>query len=343
MLRAAQVGLPVLLVVLAAALGACGSDEAAAPKLAAIPTRTPVPATSTPETGQPSVAVEVISLRDEIDAFLTASETASAVDRIDLFSEHVIQPAGECLSGAFYPGVEPLEMLGFNLTSIPMEGWREATDSFPEKDLVASVNDTLAAAVALLPADRSITVCLMPVPLFGPPEDIVNSGVGVQALAGDHLVLTCSAGSICLERVGPEVAHAYSMAYQIDRAGLTAFEMPLLAYVVAYGRGEDFARQLMPETTFRWDGALTPEQEIDLWTRMQEYLETTYQDYPGYRNMDPFLYGEPNSDRYPRFGGQYIGSRIVRAYRLQHPDISAAELATLPPKTLLADSGYSPG
>jgi hypothetical protein len=155
--------------------------------------------------------------------------------------------------------------------------------------------------------------------------------------------VTCSAGALCLERVRPDVAHAYSMAYQIDRAGLTAFETPLLDYVITYGRGEDFARQMMPDAAFRWDDALTQEQEIDVWARMQEYLDTTYQDYPGYRNVDRFLYGEPDSDRYPLWGGAYIGGRIVRAYRERHPDISVADLSVLDSKALLADSGYAPG
>jgi len=335
--------LALVLVTAAAGLSACGGEDESGAELEAIPTRTPVSVTSTPEAIQPSVAVEVISLRDEIDAFLAASETASAVDRIDLFDEHVIQPVGECLSGEFYPGMLPLEMLPFNLTSIPMGGWREATDIFPEEDLIASVAETIGAAAALLPTERAITVCVMPMPLFAAPEDMANRGLGDQALGGDRLIVTCAAGALCLERVRPDVAHAYSMAYQMDRAGVTALETSLLAYAILYGRGEDFVRQMMPDATFRWDGALTPEQEIDVWARMQEYLDTTYQVYPGYRNVDRFLYGEPGNDRYPVWAGAYIGGRIVRAYRERHPDISVAELAVLDPKTLLAESGYTPG
>ena len=338
--RAASVSLLALLI---AGLAACGGEEKSAPKLAAIPTRTPVPVTATPEVTPMAANVRVISLKDNIDAFLTASETASALDRIDLFNRYVIQLAPECFSGEFYPGVQPLEMLGFNLTSIPMEGWREATDSFPEEDLSASVMETLEIAMQRLPVERAIVVCLAPMPPFGPPEDVENSGVAVQVLGGDRLIITCSAGSICLERAGWEVVYAYSVAYQMSLAGLTAFETPLLAYIIYAGRAEDFVRQMMPDATFRWDDALTPEQEIDVWARMQAYLDTTYQDYPGYRNVDRFIYGQPGSDRYPRWGGLYIGSRIVRAYRERHPDISAADLAALSPEDVLAASGYSPG
>jgi hypothetical protein len=327
-------------------LGGCGGEEETGAQLVALPTRTPLPVTETPTGSAAPQNVEIVSLQGQIDAFLTASETAGALDRIDLFNEYVLNQIPGCFQSTLWPDMEPLEIIasqGLNLPTAPMEDWRASADNFPEEQLIQAVGDALGRAELLLPSDRRLRICLVPVPPPATQEDVPNAGLSSLVLGADLAVISCAAGPTCLDKIGQEVAHGYASAYQIGQSGLTGVEIPLLAFAITSGRADDFARQLFPGAVFPWTDALTPEQEVDVWSRMQEYLATTYSDYPGYRNMDRFLYGGANSTRYPRFGGLYIGGRIAAAYRARHPDAAPADLMALTPETLLAESGYAPG
>ncbi|MBN1679760.1 MAG: hypothetical protein JW966_05675 [Anaerolineae bacterium] len=332
------VGLPVLIAVL---LSGCGGEDESAPELAVLPTRTPVPATDAP-VDEPSAHYEVVSLQDEVNAYLAAADAAGALDRIDLFREHVIQQAPECAQSEMWPEAQPLELFDFNLVEVDNVTWHEVVDTFPEDGIMQVVSETMEQTVPLLPPPQPVRICLVPVPRNGPPEDQPDGGVNVIVFSDDLIIIACSAGSLCLDYLPDKLAFFYSYAYQVGQTGWIGGETPLLGFAVYFGRGTDFARQINPDAVFAWDDALTPEKEADVWSRMQEFLLTTYQDWPEYRNVNRFMYGDQDQDRFPAWGGAYIGTQIVSAYRERHPDVSLVELAALPPDILLADSGYTP-
>lgn len=341
-------GLGVVLILLGL-LPACGGEEETAPSLVALPTRTSVPATQTPEDApaapeSTATRVEVRSMVPEISAFLAEAETVSAFDRIDVFSRDVLIPAADCVASSLWPNVAPLEIVGsnINLVTVPLDVWQASVESLPEAELMRRLDDSLAQAQALLPPVHDLRVCVMPVPEFGPLENVPNHGLGYFVLGGDLVVVTCSAGELCLKAVPYTVPQFYGYAYQAavdDRQGI---EFSLLDMVIMYGRANALALSLEPEGEYLWAAALTPEQEVDLWGRMQEYLNAYYTDYPAGRRIDDILYGS-GTGHYPAWGGIYIGTQIALAYQSSHPEVSFSDLFAFPPDVLLAESGYTPG
>lgn len=330
-------------VVIGVLASACGGGEETAPGLSAPPTRTPLPTVEATQMAVPGADLDVaiISLRGEIDAFLTAAESTSPIDRPVLFEEHVINAVPECVDATYYPNVQPLELFDFNLVSLDLTRWAQAVESLPDDAMSETIRAALVEADALLPVTRRLTVCILPLPAFDPPEEQVSGDVEAEVLAGDLLVVACSGGDDCLSRLPDQVLYAYGYAYQVAQSGLTIIDMPLLNFMIYSARAEDFVHRVYPATTFPWADALTPAQEATLWADMQDFLATTYSDYPDSRKIERFLYGR-NNDQYPNWGGLYVGSQIVRAYRAAHPDVAPVELMALPPETLLDESGYAP-
>ncbi len=334
-----------------ALIAGCGGAVEEAPRLVAVPTRTPVPVTEdAPEAVDASSRVEL--LVEPVDAFLTASETAGALDRIDLFREHVLGAGADCFESERWPGSDPLELIraaGINLVSLDLGRWRDALDAFPAEAARAAVAAGLAGASDLLPAGQPVRACVLPLPpppVWGAPDEHAadpNSGVYVEVLSGDRLLLTCSAGETCLERLPVEAAYGYGYMVQVARMEDGAANTSLLGFAVFNARAAHLARQVYPDASFPWDGALTPEQESALWARMQDYLASTSEDRVGGRSIQRFLYGSPNAEQYPPYGGLAIGDRIVQSYLARNPDATLEALFELDPAALLAASGYAPG
>ncbi len=264
-----------------------------------------------------------------------------------MFSQTVITPNQHCFVGSLWPDTQPLELLaGFNLNlpAVDLTDWRDAVDAFPDEALIEQTNDALIHAASQLPLDAPLTICLMPAPVAHGFDGEARADPGIFSSGqGDSVLMTCLGDpQPCVDAWAAQTAYEYGVAYQYMTGGRGGLEIPLLDYAIYFGRASDFARQLYPEAVFPWDNALTPEQETDVWGRMQDYLQTTYSDYPGYRNVDRFLYGSDNPARYPPRAGFYIGERIVQAYRAAHPDVTPVELMALTPSDLLAESGYAP-
>ncbi len=337
------------LVILLLLLAACGSDERDTPNLAAPPTRTAIPPTATTEIisdpgAEPGTNVLVISMLPEVNAFLTAAEAASPLDRPTLFDQHIAQARPDCVTPSYYPGVQPLEMFGpaLDLVSLDLAAWRSAEAIFPEAELRTAINDMLQRAEEVFPVEPDIRICILPIPGRTAPQEAPNGGVDAQVLGGDLVLAWCSAGDYCLPYFGQQIAYTYHYAYQISQAGLTIDDMTLLNMAIFNARASDFTRHLYPEASFPWENALTPEQESKLWADMSPYFAITYQDYPDYRKIDRFLYGYTNPELYPAWGGLFLGEQILSAYRESHPEVTLAELAALSPQTVLEESGYAP-
>ncbi|MBN2305459.1 MAG: hypothetical protein JXQ72_13320 [Anaerolineae bacterium] len=339
------------LIALVLMLSACGGDDGDAPVLQALPTRTPLPATATPEPENAtdpapdvnaSARLTVVSMDEEVSAFLTAAQTASALDRIDLISEYLLNPQQACFTSPWIPDTQPLELFEINPVSLPLDAWQAGVDIYPTAALVQRATAALDTAAELLPRDTPFRACLMPFILFGMPDEQGNGGINTRVLGSELAVIGCRAGEYCLETIEKEAVWAYAFAYQIAQSDLTIVETPLVLHALYYARAADFTRQLYPDAQFYWDNALTPEQEVALWERLRDVLNVAYQTYPEGRYVDRYLYGLPDHDLYKPWGGVFIGQQIVTAYRAGHPNISSVELLVLDPDTLLTGSDYDP-
>ncbi len=330
-------------------LSACGGGNETAPQLSAPPTRTPQPPTATPSVEQEVASVTIVPLGGYVTDFLDAAADASALNRPLLFEELVLDKAPECTRATFYPDSQPLELINLDFVSLDLDAWRSAVESMPTDALIASIRATLADAFALLPPSGPLTVCVLPAPpprVYGPQseDDQPNGGLTVNALGGSLLIVGCSGGEDCLDALPRQFAMAYHVAVQIGAEGLPYDQVPLLSFMLYTPRAADFMHAIVPDLPADdWVDALTPEQEAALWDAMQPYLGATYSDRATSQKIDRYLYGRENSEDYPLWGGLYIGSQIVRAYRASHPDVSFAELATLSPSLVLQNSGYAPG
>ncbi|HEX3053306.1 MAG TPA: hypothetical protein VHP83_21790 [Aggregatilineaceae bacterium] len=285
---------------------------------------------------------EVVSLKNEINNFLTESDDAQLMDRIDIFYRTVSGPASSCFESSLWGETDPLELLGFNPMTVDLEAWHASADAFPEAELMQHVNDTLAAAYAVVPSAEPLRFCLLPIAPYAAPEEVANGGVNSFVL-GDVVLITCMAGDYCLDEVDREAVISYGYALQTVDAGLGGAETPLLNFAVYWARAGLLAEDVLPDVSLPWNKALTAEQETELWTRMQENLYAIYDQYPAGRRIDSFLYGDTNRTLYPTWGGVYIGARIVEAYQDEHRTTKLPALFALMPRDLFNESGYAPG
>lgn len=323
-------------------LAACGGDDTDSPELAAVPTRTPVPATPPPAEGEsvPAGEFEVRSLHESVGAFLLAAEDASPIDRVDLITQELLTPNTACYTSTWWPASQPLEMLGFNPVSTDLETWQAALDIYPAEQLVARIRRALDESARLLPVDYPVTVCALPMHAFMPPEEMPRGGVGSNVLGRDVIMLECRAGEYCLDWVAPEIAWAYAYAYQVGQAEVMADDASLLTHAIYQGRATAFTRRVYPDAFFPWDFTLSLPQEAELWPRMQESLDDAL---GGSRFVWRLLWGDDtNQDRYPPLGGIHIGSQIAQAYLDGHPNLPLGEFMALDPETILDESGYDP-
>ncbi len=333
-------------------LAACGGGEETSPQLAAPPTRTPQPPTATPSIADEVAEVNIVPLDGYVTNFLDMSANVSALDRTQVFEEQVLNKVPECTRATYYPEMQPLELINLDFVSLDLDTWRASVESLPGDALVATIRDTLAQAFTLLPPVDPLTVCILPTPPprsrdpQGQQEDqpLQDGGLSVTPLSSSLLVVTCNGGDACLDAVPRLVATNYHIAYQIGQEGLTYDKVPLLSFMLYTTRAADFVHLLYPDAPpDPWANALPPDQEATLWDAMQPYLDVTYTDRATNQKIERYLYGRDNSPDYPLWGGLFIGSQIVRAYRASHPAVTVPELASLSPSVVLQNSGYAPG
>jgi hypothetical protein len=352
----------VLLMVLV--LAACGGDEIVGPELATLPFETGNTFTATPaavsvaDQGAAMARLDVVSLRDNVQAFLIGTETTEFMSWTDLFVREVIAPAGDCMTPDLWARLEPAQLFRWQAPRLPpdwrgsaynsinlIEPWQTVTDEFREDAMLTQASQALDDAAALLPRDDGFLVCVMPaLPAVFPGQDVdtvPNNGVSTVLLNTESLLLRCGMGEECLPAVPSQVAFGYALAYQLR--GQPGLEVPLLHWIVHTGRAAAVVRDLYPTLAFPWSEGLTPEQVVTVTERVDDYAMATYRsDYRGNSEVAQVLFGNPDNVRYPLWGGLYLGDQIVQAYRAAHPDLSLVELMDVPPETLIEDSGYQP-
>jgi len=331
-------------------LSACGSPENPAPKLSAPPTRTPIAAevaTRAPAANQ----IEVISLRGKVADFLATADTVPALEQTITFME-MVSGAG-CLGSMQESDLQfqaLFAVAGIRWPIADFTAWRQAVEAFPEAELIQQVTAQLQKVKDALPLAAPLRVCLIPVPEPPAPGEsgqigrsfmyvVALNDLNTLALAGDLMLVTCSAGGGCLDDVPVELTRGYSYTYQQHQTGMRLETMTLLDRMVFEGRANDFTLRLFPEAAFPWTDALTSEDEAKAWRRLRRALDSDEYRYDFMYDLLYGYYGDPN---YPVWGGVYVGDQIVQAYRAQNPELSWTQLAAIPPEQLFTESGYDP-
>jgi hypothetical protein len=111
----------------------------------------------------------------------------------------------------------------------------------------------------------------------------------------------------------------------------------LLEAMVTEGSAESFVADVFPDhPVIPWVQPLTPSEERRVWELATGILHT--EDYD-LRRHETWFFGK---DGLPRWAGYKIGYAIVQAYRKHHPDVSGADLATMPADEILEGSRYDP-
>lgn len=111
----------------------------------------------------------------------------------------------------------------------------------------------------------------------------------------------------------------------------------LLEAMITEGSAESFVRDVFPRRpAIPWVQPLKPAEEQRAWDRAQEALREDYT----LELHETFFFGR---DGLPRWAGYKIGFAIVEAYRELHPDVSGADLATMPAQEIFDGSRYAPG
>ncbi|NLX08631.1 MAG: DUF2268 domain-containing protein [Chloroflexi bacterium] len=335
-------------------LGACGSEDVGTQSLVAVPTRTPAPQAE-PAQDASTERVQIISLRDDLAAFLAQSGELPLLDQAFAFIKSVGAAPGECFGGPTrvdfgFQALFELSAVQWPITDFST--WQAAVEVFPEAELIEGVAAAVAPLADLLPAESTLTICLVPVPpapdmpSLEPttnagwrmlPRAVAYNDLNVLALDGEHLLVTCSAGPDCLDDLPPQIARGLGFMYQQQVAGKALEQMVLLEQMIFEGRANELVRALYPDARFAWADILTAEQAQQHWSRIRSIL-----DYGMFSLTSDFdvVYGYIGDDLRPAWGGMYLGDQIVRAYRARHPDVAWPELAALSVEAVLAGSGY---
>ncbi len=339
------------LVALLILLAACGSgNDSTPPKLATLPTRTPVLVTPTPAVVdvQP---VRVLSMGDPLTHFLDRAATIAPLEQKIEFISQLQTETGDCFSAQQSGGADYSLMTTLTTISLPVmdqTAWRDAIAALPDTALADQIVTLFTQWSADMPLPRPVTACLLPIPQMDtPPIDPQNTDAPPYPLAfdplnvilaeGDLMWITCSAGPTCLDALEIELARGYALAYQYQAQGVTISTADALTRAIDEGRASVYARTLDPAATFRWDAGLSAENEVMIRRQLYYAVQGT----PFYSaTNDMIIFGRLDRVAFPPWGGLILGEKIVNLYLDQYPSLAWTELAALPARMILDASGY---
>jgi len=334
----------------AAWLAGCGQSAGTDSVPDRSPTRVPIP---TANVSSPTGSrVEIVSLAGAVAAFLDRAGETPLLEQSSEFTRMMVEQGAGCLDAmpASAELVETLsELTGYKLPLADLTVWESATRQFPEDDLIAAASAVLRDAEAALPIDWALRICLIPIPAAETPAvpagDYTNvplvtatRALNVFTPRGDIVIVACDGGVACLDDLPQELARAYAQAYWLHQQRQELYHLNLLERVVLEGVGYVFARDVMPDASFRWEAVVTGGEQ----RRANGWLQAWHDDPRALRGFEnALLYGYANDDLFPPWGGVYVGVEIVQGYRSRHPDQPWDILAQLPVEAILSGSSYT--
>jgi hypothetical protein len=331
-------------------LSACGGENGNDTALETVPTRTAPPAASV-DAQDADAPYRIVSLREPVAGFFAAD--VGVLDQSGEFLQRMINAGSPCFTESLNPGEQFQVLYDLRYLNFPMldlDPWITAEAVFPEAELTQAVAAVLDGLADMLPQDRVLGVCLIPVPHITMPEhpgvDWRESSPRVTALDdltvfaqdGATLIVACASES-CVEEVPVAVTRAVAVAWQLDRAYSDLAGLPMDQRMIVEARADVFTLTRYPEAVLPWR-AIDPNEDrlLNTWLWIGNALEDPNAVLALTHNL---LYGERIWDDgvFQVWGGMYLGGQIVDAYTASHPDLAWEDLAALDAKTIIVDSG----
>ncbi len=194
------------------------------------------------------------------------------------------------------------------------------------------ITDALVVANKLLKND-SITILIQPSNYYN--RAMMRKMGGVYAFtAGSKQILIAIDTTVhsWQEVLKYCVAHEFNHTYWTKMKYNKSTPFTLLDWMILEGRADTYADMLYPDNKSPWTMALTEQEKIDLWKRLQPNLQSEDQTL-----QHDVMFG---SDTYPQWGGYTLGFNIVQSALRNHPELKPLEWATMDPKKILEMSNY---
>lgn len=202
-------------------------------------------------------------------------------------------------------------------------------------DAVNRIREATADSMELLPIDV-LTVCV-----FVVPPDSEMAGFVVGTFRGVYgfsespgilwMLLIPTEG--WLDEIFPGLSHEYFHAAAHPDNPMGTNRITLLDLLLNEGGADSFTALLYPDFIPAWTSAITLEQEIQLWPKVQAELDTN-----NWETIQNILYGD--GDTIPDQSGYTIGYQIMQGYLSAHPDDPPVVWSRVNPKVVLQESGY---
>ncbi|MEM7504133.1 MAG: DUF2268 domain-containing putative Zn-dependent protease [Pseudomonadota bacterium] len=266
--------------------------------------------------------------------YASAVSSADSPDRGALADEHIYSAYFDRCSGEGNRRSMSRETL-----STPAEdvsALSEVIKQIQQSDAIERIQDAANTANELLPIDE-LTICVFAVPPdSGMADFVVNTFNGVFGFVESPGVLWMQLLPTegWLDEIYPGFAHEYYHAAAHPDNPMGTNEITLLDLLVNEGGADSFAAILYPDFVPSWTRAISLEQEIELWPRVQRALNTN-----DFAVIQDYLYGDGES--IPDQAGYTIGFQIVQGYLAAHPDDPPIVWSRVDPKVVLDESGYT--
>lgn len=267
---------------------------------------------------------EVIVFDQELAAY---GEAVAAGGSTELYGELVVDPVVErCSGGGRYDAQFRRAIDDPPTDAAAIDDALAAIDA---ERLQRELVDELTALQEVLPGG-AVTVCVT-ITADQEPGAATGHTDGVLAWAEPGTIMfAIDPGRASSEMIRYAMAHEYHHTWSFERQ--VTEHRNLLGHMVMEGRADRFASEQHPDLDVPWLGALTPEQEAELWSEISGNLDSIDPHYNG-----GVMFGHHDI---PHGAGYQIGHAIVSAYLDHHPDATVEEWSTLLPGELFEQSGY---
>ena len=212
----------------------------------------------------------------------------------------------------------------------------EVIEQIQQSDAIERIREAADTSTELLPID-SLTICVFAVPPdSGMADFVANTFNGVFGFVESPGVLWMQLLPTegWLDEIYPGFAHEYYHAAAHPDNPMGTNRITLLDMLINEGGADSFAAILYPDFVASWTRAISLEQEIELWPRVRQALNTS-----DFAVIQDYLYGDGES--IPDQAGYTIGFQIVQGYLAANPNDPPIVWSRVDPQVVLDESGYS--
>lgn len=209
-----------------------------------------------------------------------------------------------------------------------------------QDEMVSVITDALTKSRTLL-KDDSITICIAPSNADIKETIKFMDGVIAWTLGSKLICIVIDPNIVKLPvTLASCIAHEFNHAYWCKTYYNSSFQWTLLNNLISEGRADSYAHLLYPDAKCPWDSALTEQDKIALWKRIQPLLQKV--DHSVYSEV---MFGstKDTAGSFPISGGYTLGYSIVQSAIKNFPKLSPKELSALSADSILELSDYKTG